>query len=105
MKKHAIRVLGGSLPMMILAAGSLTVALQAAAVQAPPRPPGSDRVIVEAGMSPKEVLRQKRAHNHSRQGKKDFTRDDTLDVHPVFKLPATPRRQSQSRNKSIQKRP
>ncbi|MDB5868349.1 MAG: hypothetical protein JWP96_681 [Polaromonas sp.] len=79
MKKYTLRVVASRLPV-ILAMGGFAVAMQASAVQAPPRPPGSDQVVVEAGVNPEEVTRQKRAHNHSKLAKKDHTRDDTRDV-------------------------
>ena len=79
MNTFTIRVLQSPLPL-ILAASSFFVAAQAVAVQAPPRPPGSDRVLVEVGMNPMEVSRQKSAHNHARGARKDFTHDDTLDA-------------------------
>lgn len=47
-------------------------------VKAPPRPPGSENVVLHVGMNPLEVQRQKRAHAPSKLEKKDFTRDDTL---------------------------
>ena len=47
-------------------------------VKAPPRPPGSENVVVHVGMNPLEVQRQKRAHAPSKLEKKDHTRDDTL---------------------------
>lgn len=81
---------------MILALGGFAVAMQAWAVQAPPRPPGSDQVVVDAGVNPDEVQRQKRAHSHSRLTKKDLTRNDLpvthsrnvlLDVSPGPKEP------------------
>jgi len=81
MNTFTIRVLQSQLPL-ILAASSFFMAAQAVAVQAPPRPPGSDKVRVEVGMDPLEVSRQKSAHNHSRGGRKDFTHDDTRDAQP-----------------------
>ncbi len=80
MKTHTIRVLVKKIPL-VFAFGSFAVAVQtASAVQAPPLPPGSDLIRVEAGLSPDEVMRHKRAHKHSRLEKKDPTRDDTLDA-------------------------
>jgi hypothetical protein len=89
MKKHTIRAFARRMPV-ILAIGSFAMAAQAAAVKAPPRPPGSERVQVEAGLSPDEVGRQKRAHKHSKLEKKDHTRDDSLDVLPEPK-PGNPK--------------
>ncbi len=86
MKKHTIRVLVSRIPV-IFALGGFAIAVQAVAVQAPPLPPGSDQVVVEAGVNPEEVTRQKRAHNHSRLQKKDHTHDDTLDASPAPKTP------------------
>ena len=80
MKKFTTWILQRKLPM-VLAASGFAVAVQAAEVQPPPRPPGSNTVLVEAGMDPREVSRQKGAHQHSRLEKKDFTRDDTRDTH------------------------
>ncbi|MDB5932491.1 MAG: hypothetical protein JWR60_4198 [Polaromonas sp.] len=62
-----------------------------ARVQAPPRPPGFEKVVVEAGVNPEEVKRQKRAHNHTRLSKKDHTRNDLLDVLPEPKKPKEPK--------------
>ena len=56
---------------------------QASPVKAPPLPPGSKLVQVDAGVTPEEVSRQKRAHKHSKLEKKDYTRDDSLDVSPA----------------------
>lgn len=79
MQTHTIRLLASKLPVA-LALGGCALAMQALAVQAPPLPPGSSMVRVEAGLSPDEVSRQKRAHKHSKLEKKDHTRDDTLDT-------------------------
>lgn len=90
MKKHTIGAFARRIPV-IIAIGSFAMAAQAAGVKAPPRPPGSERVQVEAGLSPDEVGRQKRAHKHSKLEKKDHTRDDSLDVMPDPKPPADPK--------------
>lgn len=92
MKHHTIRMLVGRMPIVFALAGC-AMAVQAAPVEAPPLPPGSDKVRVQAGVTPEEVSRQKRAHKHSRLEKKDFTRDDTLDVPDPQdpKIPKTPK--------------
>ncbi|MEO6319686.1 MAG: hypothetical protein ABIO73_03585 [Polaromonas sp.] len=90
MKKHTIRVLVSRMPM-IFALGSFAMAVHAASpVKAPPLPPGSDKVRVEAGLSPEEVARQTRAHKHSKLEKKDPTRDDSLDALPAPPAPGKP---------------
>ena len=63
----------------------------ASPVKAPPLPPGSALVRVEAGVSPEEVTRQKRAHKHSKLEKKDPTRDDSLDALPEPPAPGKPK--------------
>jgi hypothetical protein len=109
MKKYATRPAASRL---LLAMGGLALALQAglaqaqpmndldrtqlqpdgtARVKAPPRPPGFEKVVVEAGLNPEEVKRQKRAHNHTRLSKKDHTRNDLLDVQPDPKEPKEPK--------------
>ena len=50
----------------------------AGAVQAPPRPPGSQLVRVEPGANPEERRRNVRAHNHG-HNKRDPMRDDSRD--------------------------
>lgn len=99
MQKHTIRVLAGKL-QAALALGGCAMAMQAGAVQAPPLPPGSSLVRVDAGLSPAEVTRQKRAHKHSKLEKKDFTRDDTLDIDPKEpKAPKDPKTPKEPKNK------
>ena len=56
-------------------------------VKAPPRPPGSDKVVVGVGLNPVELKRQKMAHSAEKMIKKDPTRDDSLDLMPVLKKP------------------
>ena len=56
-------------------------------VQAPPRPLGSDKVVIGVGLNPPELKRQKMAHSASKIVKKDPTRDDSLDVIIVSPLP------------------
>lgn len=90
MKKHTIRAFAQKMPV-IFATGCFALAAQASPVKAPPRPLGSDRVQVEAGLSPQEVGRQKRAHKHSKLEKKDYTRDDSLDVQPEPTPPVKPK--------------
>lgn len=90
MQKHTIRMLASKLPVA-LALGGCALAMHAMAVQAPPLPPGSSMVRVEAGLSPDEVSRQKRAHKHSKLEKKDPTRDDTLDTPADLKDPKAPK--------------
>lgn len=87
-EKHTLRTLARRLPVL-LALGGCAMAWQARAVQAPPLPPGSNLVRVEAGLSPDEVSRQKRAHKHSKLEKKDHTRDDSLDKPPASTAPTT----------------
>ena len=84
MKNNTIQVLIRRVSVMLVL-GGLAVAVQANPVQAPPQPPGSGQVRVDAGINPDEVARHQRAHKHSRLEKKDPTRDDTL-----AELPATP---------------
>lgn len=84
MKSNTLRALASRLPV-ILALGGLAVAVQAAAVQAPPLPLGSNLIQVVPGESPDEVKRQKRAHKHAPGFKKDPTRDDTLPDEPKSK--------------------
>ena len=84
MKNNTIQVLIRRVSV-VLVLGGLAVAVQANPVQAPPQPPGSDQVRVDAGINPDEVARHKRAHKHSRLEKKDPTRDDSL-----ADLPAAP---------------
>ncbi|MGV8804762.1 MAG: hypothetical protein ACWA6Y_07355 [Polaromonas sp.] len=59
---------------------SARLAPSVSAVKAPPRPKGSDQVIIGAGLNPLEIKRQKRAHNASKIVKKDPTRDDSVDA-------------------------
>ena len=84
MKNNTIQVLIRRVSV-VLVLGGLAVAVQANPVQAPPLPPGSGQVRVDAGINPDEVMRHKRAHKHSRLAKKDPTRDDSL-----ADLPAAP---------------
>jgi hypothetical protein len=84
MKNYKIPTLVSRVSGMLLL-GAWAVAVQANPVQAPPLPPGSNQVRLDAGLNPEEVARHKRAHKHSRLEKKDPTRDDTL-----AELPATP---------------
>jgi hypothetical protein len=51
----------------------------------PPMPIGSHMVQQNAGMSPVEVSRNKRAHHHNKHHKKNIVRDDTLDDAPEDK--------------------
>lgn len=89
MKKHTIRGLVGRMPL-VFALGGFAMAAHAA-VKAPPLPPGSEKIRIEAGVSPDEVGRHKRAHKHSKLEKKDPTRDDTLDALPDPKKPKDPK--------------
>ena len=57
------------------------------AVKAPPRPKGSDKVVIGAGLNPVEIKRQKQAHSGAKIVKKDPTRDDSL---PVSTVPTKP---------------
>lgn len=82
MKKFTMRTLALRLPAILVLSG-FAAGLQAQPVQAPPLPPGSDKVQVEPGVSPQEAARQKRAHSHSRLGKKNPTRDDTATAPPA----------------------
>ena len=82
MKKHTIRILLRRIPLVYVLGSFALVAQAASSVKAPPLPLGSDKVVVEVGLSPDEVSRQKRAHKHSKLEKKDHTRDDTLDALP-----------------------
>ena len=92
MKKHTIRILISRMPIVFaLASCSFALVAQASPVKAPPLPPGSDKVRVEAGVTPEESSRQKRAHKHSKLEKKDPTRDDSLDVLPNPKGPKGPK--------------
>jgi hypothetical protein len=84
MKNNTIQVLMRR-ASVVLVLGGLAVAVQANPVQAPPLPPGSGEVRVDAGINPDEVARHKRAHKHSHLEKKDATRDDSL-----ADLPAVP---------------
>jgi len=86
MKSHTIRVLFSGVPLVFALAGG-AMAGQASKVKAPPLPPGSNLVQVDAGVTPEEVSRQKRAHKHSKLEKKDYTRDDSLDAPPAPKNP------------------
>ena len=52
-------------------------------VMPPPLPPGASQIRMDVGASPVERKRNERAHHHKGHFKKDFTRDDTLDVLPV----------------------
>jgi len=91
MKKHTIRVLVSRMPLVFVL-GSFAMAVHAASlVKAPPLPPGSDKVRVEAGVNPDEVTRQQRAHKHSKLEKKDPTRDDSLDALPEPPAPGNPK--------------
>ena len=91
MKKHTIGLLVSRIPL-ILALGSFAMAVQAASpVKAPPLPPGSAMIRPDAGVSPVEVMRQKRAHKHSKLEKKDPTRDDSLDAITNPPVPVTPK--------------
>lgn len=78
MKKHTIRLLVSRMPIVFALASC--GAVMATQVKAPPLPPGSEKVRLQAGVTPEEISRQKRAHKHSKLEKKDFTRDDTLDA-------------------------
>lgn len=49
-------------------------------VQAPPRPLGSDKVVIGVGLNPPELKRQKMAHSAAKIVKKDPTRNDSLDA-------------------------
>lgn len=96
MKQHTIRMLVSKMPIVFaLASCSWAMTAQASPVTAPPLPPGSDKVRVEAGVTPDEVLRQKRAHKHSKLEKKDPTRDDSLDALPDPKEPKEPKEPKQ----------
>jgi len=97
MQTRAIRILSSKIPVAIVL-GGCAWAMQAMAVQAPPLPPGSTMVRVEAGLSPDEDNRQKRAHKHSELEKKDPTRDDTLDT-PA--KPKDPKRPKNPQNQTI----
>ena len=55
------------------------------------RPPGSAMIQPDAGVSPAEVMRQKRAHKHSKLEKKDPTRDDSLDAITNPPVPVKPK--------------
>lgn len=77
MKKHPLQQFINRAPVALALCGA-TLAAQAGPVQAPPLPPGSDRVYVEVGLSPDEVARHRRAHKHPRLERKDPTRDDSL---------------------------
>jgi hypothetical protein len=63
-------------------------AVQAQAVKAPPLPPGSNMVRIEAGLNPEEKKRHVRAHHHKGHHKKDVHRDDSLPGHSHGKPPA-----------------
>ena len=98
MKKHMIRILVSRMAIIFALACTCAMAVHASPVKAPPLPGGSEKLRVEAGVTPEEVSRQKRAHNHSKLVKKDFTRDDTLDVvdpkdPKIPKDPKTPKAQ------------
>lgn len=82
MEKQVLQQLINRIPAA-LALGAASLAAQAGPVQAPPLPPGSDRLHVEVGLSPDEVARHQRAHKHARLEKKDPTRDDSLNDLPV----------------------
>lgn len=91
MKKHTIRGLVGGMPLVFALGGFAMAAHAASPVMAPPLPPGSEKIVIEAGVSPEEVGRHKRAHKHSKLEKKDPTRDDTLDLLPDPKNPKDPK--------------
>lgn len=59
----------------------------ASTVKAPPLPPGSQKVNVQPGQSPKEAARDKRAHQRP---KKDKTLDDTRTSATTATADATP---------------
>ena len=59
---------------------SARLAPSASAIKAPPRPIGSDKVVIGAGLNPDEIKRQKQAHSGAKIVKKDPTRDDSVDV-------------------------
>lgn len=91
MKKHTIGLLVSRIPL-ILALGSFAMAVQAASpVKAPPLPPGSAMIRPDAGVSPVEVMRQERAHKHSKLEKKDPTHDDSLDAITNPPVPVKPK--------------
>ena len=91
MKKHTIGLLVSRIPL-IFALGSFAMAVQATSpVKPPPLPPGSAMIQPDAGVSPAEVMRQKRAHKHSKLEKKDPTRDDSLDAITNPPVPVKPK--------------
>lgn len=59
----------------------------ASKVKAPPLPPGSQKVNVQLGQSPKEAARDMRAH---KRPKKDKTLDDTRTSATTATADATP---------------
>ncbi|MDB5742402.1 MAG: hypothetical protein JWR68_717 [Polaromonas sp.] len=101
MKKHTIGGLVSKLPLVLALGGfAMATAQTLSPVKAPPLPPGSEKVRVEAGVTVEEVDRQKRAHKHSRLEKKDPTRDDTLDA-----LPSDPKDPKESKDPKDPKEP
>lgn len=76
---------------VVLLLGGAGATVLAEPVQAPPLPPGSGNVQVEAGLSPDEVARHKRAHKHSKLEKKDPTRDDSLTDLSDASVPVKPK--------------
>ena len=68
--------------LIISAGAAVFMVAQANTVVPPPLPTGSHMVRQNAGVSPDEVQRNKRAHHHKGHHRKDVTRDDTIDDAP-----------------------
>ena len=71
---------GRKVPVLAISLACLfaSLSIQASAqVKAPPLPPGSHMVRIQAGMNDDEVKREKRAHHHKGHHRKNIDLDDS----------------------------
>lgn len=77
MKKPNEKAGSSRAPALAVIAFFLASAAQAGTqVTPPPRPPGSSMVVIQGGLNPDEINRQKRAHKDKVHNKKNLVLDD-----------------------------